>query len=126
MSGKTGCDISKLLAGLAGYGRAALDAAVQATDVFGEQVIGDAQELTPVKTGFLQGSGTTEPAELDGTKVTKRIGFNASYAAAVHEVPPDRAHHEVGQWKYLETAVRNDAPKFAPFVAAQVKGATGG
>jgi hypothetical protein len=39
-------------------------AARAAVDVFGEHVIGDAQELAPVDTGALKASGTTLPAEV--------------------------------------------------------------
>lgn len=41
-------------------------AALRALDRFGEQVIGDSQKLTPVLTGALQASGTTEPAKVNG------------------------------------------------------------
>jgi hypothetical protein len=111
-------DISKLLAGLAKAKIAKLNAAIRAVDIFGEQVIGDAQQLTPVKTGALQASGTTLPAEVNQGKVTKMIGFNTNYAAAVHERL--ELHHEIGQAKFLYTAMRNNQNKFAPFVAAKV------
>jgi hypothetical protein len=124
VSGKTGCDISKFLQRSAEAQRRAVDAALKATDEFGYvKVLGDAQSLTPVDTGFLQSSATDEPAELRGTKVTKRIGFNAEYAVFVHE--DLNAHHDVGQAKYLEASVRNNASKFAPFVAERVKEALG-
>ena len=112
-------DISKFLAGLGEAQRRVEAAALQAVDQFGEHVIGDAQQLTPVKTGALKASGTTEPAVREGGKITKRIGFNTDYAAAVHERLD--LHHAQGQAKYLETAVRNNAAKMAPFVAERVK-----
>lgn len=96
--------------------------AVRAVDQFGEHVLGDAQHRCPVDTEFLQGSGTTDPAEAgaDGN-VTKRIGFNASYAAAVHERLD--VHHEIGEAKFLENAIKANAPKLAGFVAGRLKGA---
>lgn len=117
-------DVSKFLSGLGAARAAQLAAARAAVDVFGEQVIGDAQQLTPVKTGALQASGTTEPANVDGEAISKVIGFNTNYAAPVHERL--NARHAVGQAKFLETAMTQDAPKLGPFVAARVKAAGGG
>jgi hypothetical protein len=120
----TSADISKFLKGLQKAKAAKRRAVRRAVDVFGEHVIGDAQQLVPVYTGFLAASGTTLPAgETGRDRIEKVIGFNAGYAAAVHEVLT--AHHEQGQAKFLETAVRENRPKFAPFVAARVKAATG-
>ena len=117
-------DASDFLKGLAAARDKVLDAARRATDVFGEQVIGDAQQLTPVLTGALQGSGTTLPAEIDGSDgISKTIGFNTDYAAAVHEVLTN--HHPVGQAKFLETAMREGAPKYGPFVGQQLKAELG-
>src|SRR5690606_18878876 len=80
-------DISKFLAGLAQARERAIEAATEAVDLAGEHIIGDAQQLCPVDTGALQASGTTLPAEVADGKITKVIGFNTSYAAAVHERP---------------------------------------
>jgi hypothetical protein len=41
-----------------------LDGVVRAVNDVGEQIIGNAQSLTPVKTGFLVASATTRPAEV--------------------------------------------------------------
>jgi hypothetical protein len=78
-----------------------------------------AQQLVPVKTGALQGSGTTEPAKIDGEKITKLVGFNTDYAAAVHEKL--QAQHAVGEAKFLEHAMSQNAAKFTGFVAGRVK-----
>ena len=67
--------------GLAAGGERYRATVQRAVDVFGEKVIGDAQQLTPVDTGALQASGTTEPAIVDANGVHKTIGFNTSYAA---------------------------------------------
>ena len=115
------CDISGFLKGMADADGKVPAAAVRAMAQFGEHVLGDAQVLAPVKTGALKASGATEPAELAGANVTKLIGFNTDYAAAVHEVLD--AHHPQGQAKYLETAVQNNAPKMNPFIAERLKSA---
>jgi hypothetical protein len=112
-------DISKLLKGLREAKARGVAAAVRGLDVFGEHVIGDSQQLCPVDTGALKASGTTLPAEANGTKLSKTIGHNVNYAAAVHERLDQ--HHDQGQAKFLETAIRNNAPKMKDFIAAEVK-----
>jgi hypothetical protein len=180
-------DVSRFLAGIEQKKAAAIAAATRALDQFGEQVIGDAQQLTPVDTGFLKASGTTLPAELHDGRITKVIGFSAGYALAVHErlerkgpsladrqgkaagrlakvAGQLKAHKKTiragvkagreqtakshlteerltaakkravkhvktlgkkrqGQPKFLETAIRQNAPKLAPFVMDQVRAA---
>jgi hypothetical protein len=96
-----------------------IDAARRGADVAGEHVLGDAQQLAPVATGFLQSSATALPAEVHGTRVTKTIGFNANYAVPVHEILTN--HHPTGQAKFLETAMRNNQAKVTQFIADEVK-----
>lgn len=116
-------DISQHLAALKNASQAQRAAALLAVDQFGEHVIGDAQQLTPVLTGALQASGTTEPAKSGGEGIEKTIGFNTNYAAAVHEKL--NARHAVGQAKFLEEAMKQNSSKFGPFVAGRVKEAGG-
>ena len=112
-------DISQLLAGLGVALERALAAAVRGLDVAGEHVIGDSAQLAPKLTTFLAASGTTLPAEVKGGSIEKTIGHNADYAAAVHERLD--VHHDNGQAKFLETAVRNNAPKVGGFIADEVR-----
>lgn len=120
-------DASQFLGGLKEARAKALAAAQQAVNVFGEKLIGNAQEYTPVEKGSLQASGTTQPAETNGDKVTKVVGFNTHYAAARHERPPEHdagmRQNPKGQWKYLERAMRELSPKFTPFVGDKVNAA---
>jgi len=117
-------DASEFVAGLRRGGEVVISAAAKATDVFAEQVIGDAQQITPVDKGTLQASGTTgEPTTFDWQNIQKTVAFNTNYAAAVHEILT--AHHEVGQAKFLEVTLRQSAPKYGPFVAGKVKDALG-
>lgn len=118
MAGDT--DISEFLAGLKKAGNAQIAAAHRAVDLFGLQVLGNAQDKAPVLTGALKASATDLPSELQGEVVVKLIGFNIFYAVMVHEILT--AHHNQGQAKFLESAIRELAPKFGPFVAGQVKG----
>ena len=124
MSGTTGCDMSPIFSGLARMRDTVVPVALRSVDVFGFVVVlGSAQQLCPVLTGFLQSSATDEPADLTGWVITKLVGFNASYAAAVHENLT--AHHDIGQAKYLETTVRIKGPELPAHVAADVKEALG-
>jgi hypothetical protein len=116
-------DASEFLKGLGEARQQMLAAATHAVDVFAEQVIGDAQQLAPVKTGALQASGTTKPIEVEGETIHKEIGFNTDYAAAVHE--NTEAHHDMGQSKFLVTALQQNQSKLGPVVARAVKGAMG-
>lgn len=109
-------DISKLMAGLRKGDAQTRARARQRMEQFAQHVLGDAQQITPVKTGALQASGTAGAVEIEGTGNIKAVlGFNTDYAAAVHERLD--VHHEApGQAKFLETAIRNNQTKLAPFV----------
>lgn len=121
-------DASKLIAGLAEAKRRKMEAALRAVDRFGQvPVLSNAQAMTPVDTGFLVASAVEEPARISGETITKQVGFNAEYAAAVHENLT--AQHGQGQAKFLEESMRRAAPEFGPAVAAAVaavEGSAGG
>lgn len=131
----TGIDMTKLIEGCKAAQQKALEAASKAMDVFAEHVVGDAQQMTPVETGALKGSGirgrsakqvaADVPIEVSDTNIEKTIGFNTSYAAAVHESVTAR-HPKGGQAKFLEAAIRNNAPKLENFVGQRVQKALGG
>lgn len=97
----------------------ARQAALRAINQFGAHVLGEAQKLAPIDTGNLKNSDVSVPAELHGDQVTKVIGFNAEYAAAVHERL--NVHHNQGQAKYLNKAVMDNQPKLDSFVADRVR-----
>lgn len=85
---------------------------------FGEHVIGKAQKLAPVASGFLKNSGVAQAAVDSGNSIDQVIGFNAEYAAAVHERL--NVHHDQGQAKFLETAMRSEAKKLTRFVKEEL------
>ena len=60
------------------------------------------QELTPVDTGHLKASAYTEAYNMPEGPAAE-IGYTAGYAVFVHEI---EKHHNVGQWKFLETALK--------------------
>ena len=68
------------------------------------------QQLTPVDIGNLKASAYTEAYDTP-LGPGAEIGYTADYAVFVHEI--DRHHktgkpivHQVGQWKFLETALK--------------------
>lgn len=125
-----GFDFGPFFAAARARQQAALEAARQAVDQFGEQLIGNAQEMTPVETGALAASGTAADAAVEGTKVVKLVGFNTDYAAARHERPPTTDAppkiNPKGRWKFLEEAMRQLRGKFDSFVGRRVRDAVEG
>lgn len=68
------------------------------------QVITLAMRLAPAVTGFLRASGyVTKPALGGGSSFMIEGGFGASYAYWVETL--DRNHHEIGQSRFLATAL---------------------
>jgi hypothetical protein len=112
-------DASNFKKGLKGLGSVVEKAALRAVDIAGLAMLGDAHQLCPVDTGFLQSTATDVPAAVVGQSIKKVIGFNADYAAAVHENLT--AHHKEGQAKYLEEAMRRGMPKVEDFVIKAIK-----
>lgn len=89
----------------AGY-QAALAAALYQE---GQEIIGEAQERTPVDVGRLRSTGYAAPPSVTITgKPECEIGFGTDYGLAVHERV--EVFHVVGGPKFLESAV-NDAQK---------------
>ncbi|HVS73115.1 MAG TPA: HK97 gp10 family phage protein [Phycisphaerae bacterium] len=114
-----GLDISKFISSLEKeYQPRAQAAAESAVERFALYVVGEAARLCPVKTGALKASWVVEQPESDGDDIEVTMGFNTSYAAAVHEILTN--HHAQGQAKYLETALKANAPKLVPYVEAEL------
>lgn len=130
----SGFDFSQFFAKSNAAHSRGLDAAVKALDEFGEHVLGQAQELAPVgggshsprdpAPGTLKASAASDPAETQGSKIVKTIGFNTEYAAVQHENLD--FGHDSGQAKYLEQPLKENTDKFSQFVSKWVKEATEG
>lgn len=74
-----------------------------------------AQERTPVDTGNLKNSAyTRKEGELSVV-----VGFGAAYAIFVHE--DLEAHHETGQAKFLESALRDNRDEIRRILQAKAK-----
>lgn len=110
-------------------------------------VLAEAKKLTPVVTGNLRGSGYTESG---GTpeRPTEAIGFSAVYALSVHENPRSgktggvspsgreytagtlpsgrkstrKIWSTVGQWKFLETPLKERAKTILDIIRGEVGG----
>jgi bacteriophage HK97-gp10 putative tail-component len=80
----------------------------------------ESKPLVPVDTGNLRGSGyTRKSGELE-----VEVGYSAAYAVFVHE--DLEAHHKVGQAKFLEQAVHENAGKVLDIVRNRAKVGGGG
>lgn len=64
-----------------------------------------AQKKTPVDTGLLRKSAKTEK-EGSGFNTKSKVSFSTAYAIFVHEDPD--AYHEVGEYKFLEKAAKEE------------------
>lgn len=78
---------------------------------------GVAQKRAPIEIGNLRGSAYTRRGMLNPETV--EVGFGAIYAAAVHE--DMEASHDVGQAKYLESAVRDNEGRIVDIIQRRAK-----
>ena len=77
----------------------------------GENIMGVSVRRTPVgTTGNLKNSGHVKLPETKGGKTTVVLAYGTDYAIYVHEIA--RYVHPVGQYKYLESAVKEAASGF--------------
>lgn len=107
-------DFSEFNASLAAFNqRFPAEAGIMVRQV-GHALISAAQKRTPVLTGFLQNSGIVVEV---GKPLAVEIGFNATYAAAVHERL--ELTHTQGQSKFLESALREDGPEILRLQSAE-------
>lgn len=75
------------------------------------------QELTPVDTGHLKASAYTE--SFDSPKGPgAEIGYMAAYAVFVHEIDKN---YTVGQWKFLETALKEKAKEILEIIRKRAR-----
>jgi len=122
-------DLKKFMQSLSIAGDRQIAAARQALDEFGEHVLGDAQQLAPVGGGLyspndpapgtLKASAFTRPAEVSNGKIKKELGFNTVYAEVQHERID--FHHDQGEAKFLENAIRANQPKMVPYIEQRIK-----
>lgn len=75
----------------------------------GSQILSEAQRRVPVDTAFLQNSDMIDPPVPRPGVMDFEIGFNADYAAAVHEVT--KATHSQGEHHYLLNAIIQEGPR---------------
>lgn len=124
-------DLSELIKGIENGAKRVMDEALVAVDLFAEvPLISDAQELTPIESGFLKDSANTgDPAKVEGDTIVKFLGFNADYAGPRHDgLPVEDAGEKVnplGQNKFLTESLKRNADKFAPYVAGRIRDALG-
>lgn len=99
-------------------------AMVRGVTNIGEDALGEAQRRAPVDEGTLRGSGEVEIVE-GPNEVTAVVSFNTVYAARQHE-ELDWDHPKGGQAKYLESVVKERAPRYEGILAAEARRAMAG
>jgi len=77
-----------------------------------------AVDITPIDTGALRASAFTE-ADRQGKNPSVVVGFEEEYAIYVHENL--EAHHPVGQAKFLEQPLKENADKYVEYVRDKVQ-----
>ena len=113
------------------------DAALKQLRQNGLHLEGEAKQLAPLKEGTLSGSGITTRARWKGNTAETTVGFNAPYAAEVHETmvpavdakkqpgpdtrnkPPTRFGPAGG--KYLERPMRGMMTEYTKRLAVAIK-----
>lgn len=83
-----------------------------------ESMMTKAKRLTPVDTGRLRASGRVYRGTIT-PRVVVMLGFHTSYSIIVHE--DLKAHHPVGQAKFLETAVNAGVKNLERQIAAAIQ-----
>jgi len=82
----------------------------------GMKIQAASQKRTPVDTGNLKGSAYTRKAQ--GGALSVEIGYTANYAVNVHEIDMP---HAVGQWKFLESALRENEDAIVDIVQQKAR-----
>ena len=87
-----------------------------------EDLLSKAVDITPIDTGELRKSGTTD---YDDAKKTGRVTFGGGaveYAVAVHEMPNETNWSEPGTGnKYLEKPLKANSAKYLQSIAKAVE-----
>lgn len=74
--------------------------------------------------GTLRASGHVQPVVVQGTKTHVDLvygGAAQAYAIVQHETPPEVYHHNVGQWKFLESVLMESLPRMGDRIATRIK-----
>ena len=91
--------------------------AARALNIVSEETMTDAKNRTPVEFGNLKRSGLVHLAAKD--RLATKLTFGTEYAIFVHE--RTELQHNVGQAKFLETALQFAAVAFAERIAALMR-----
>lgn len=121
-------DMTEFNASLAKFARVAHDEASVFTRQVSESILSQARRRAPIAYGFLKNDSPVGPIEISGSKgLGHEIGFNATYAAAVHERTDLR--HTQGQPFYLRDAITKDGPgimeRAVPIMSQRIAGRSG-
>jgi hypothetical protein len=101
---------------LKSYQRQIVDACAEAVDETAQNVIDESNVLAPVDTGALVDSSHKDDSpEMTDHSAEEQIGYNARYAAHVHEYMQGKKP------KFLEKAVMNVGPTLRENVVKELK-----
>ena len=92
-------------------------AAAMALNEVAEETMTDAKEHTPVEYGVLRASGHVSQYAA-ASNLEAKLAFGTEYAVYVHENL--RAHHDVGEAKFLENAMNRTVGTLKSRIAGKV------
>jgi hypothetical protein len=77
----------------------------------------------PPHPGNLRASIHAEQPERQGRRLIQifATGKQAPYAIYVHEIPPNEAVHPVGEWKFMESVLRESRPYMGERLASRLQ-----
>jgi hypothetical protein len=85
-------------------------------------VQGESMEITPQKTGVLNNSAFTNQPEIKNTGPSVTVGYTATYAPFVHEMPTTFNYTKPGTGpKFLQKAVANNQPMILSIIQKRAK-----
>jgi len=124
----------ELIEALNRFQRTVPEAVKRALWLYGRLVMNDAQRQVPVDYGFLRATGYVNDPYDEADRICLELGFYASYAAAVHDIPEPpmkskggrSAHHEHGKWHYLSDPLDAHQPEMVKYIVENVEAMYGG
>ena len=110
------------------------DGVKRALWLYARLVMNDAQKEVPVDYGYLRATGYVNDPYDEADRIVCELGFYATYAAAVHEIPEPpmkskggrSAHHEHGKWHYLSDPLDAHQPEMVKYIVENVEAMYGG
>lgn len=124
----------QLIAEMNRFQRTVPEAVKRALWLYGRLVMNDAQKQVPRDDGYLAATGYVNDPYDEEDRIVCELGFYATYAAAVHDIPEPpmkskggrSAHHEHGKWHYLSDPLDAHQPEMVKYIVENVEAMYGG